>query len=114
ERNAFILGLVDTWEFRNQIQDPITGSLLLALGASGGFRTDELSRMITSIYSDMENIQLPIGWVALACLAIERGDTDKASVLTALRKQLSTALSKSSLEAKDLDPLPNAIFKHTP
>jgi hypothetical protein len=46
--------------------------------------------MVTSIYADTENLAHPVGWVTLGCLAVQRGDTNRDAVMTALRKQMAS------------------------
>jgi hypothetical protein len=71
--------------------------------------------MLSSIYSDSENIVLPIGWVALASLATERGETDRSAVLAAVRKQMTELLlnGKTPRPSTAFDPTDTILASKT-
>jgi hypothetical protein len=62
--------------------------------------------MVTSVYEEPENLELPIGWVTMACFAVQRGETTRVAVFMALRKHLSNQLQRKEPHlANDVDPV---------
>ena len=105
-KGAYLLGMLHGWELRGNTEKSIPGKVINALASSGNFDTNDLAAMVTSIYADTENIALPIGWVALAAMAVERGETNRNTVLVALRKQMTELLSGNSRRTEAcFDPL---------
>lgn len=104
-KQAYMRGMFDGWQLRSNTEKTVSGAVIFAFSASGGFTSNDVADMATSIYADSENIGLPIGWVALASLAVERGDTDRNTVLAALRKRMTDLLNgKQMRPSKDFDP----------
>jgi hypothetical protein len=93
-RDMYIRGIFHGWVLRGDTEDTVMGKVINAMTASGNFRSNDLADMLTSIYADSENVALPIGWVVLASLAVERGEADRSTVLAALRKQMATLSAK--------------------
>src|SRR5579872_2251273 len=73
-RHVFLLGVLHGWQLRGNTEEVMKGRVINAFASSGNFHSDELADMVTSVYADTENVALPIGWVALASLAVERGE----------------------------------------
>jgi hypothetical protein len=88
-RPAFLMGLMEGWDLRGNTESSVLDSTANALSRSPQFSTDDLAKMISSVYKDPENLSLPVGWVALGCLAVQRGESTKAIVFVALRKHLA-------------------------
>jgi hypothetical protein len=104
-KDAYMRGLFEGWRLRGNTEEKVKGSVIVVFTASGQFTSNEVADMLTSIYSDSENIALPVGWVALASLAVERGETDRSTVLVALRKQMTDLLNgKEHRPNTDFDP----------
>ncbi len=89
-RHTFVMGLLDGWELRGHTEDAALGRVLTAMKTSSHFTMKDLSEMVTSVYSDIENLSLPIGWVVMGCFAVQRGDTTRDAVFMSLRKYLGT------------------------
>jgi hypothetical protein len=105
-RPVFHLGIVHGWQLRANTEEVMKGKVINAFASSGNFYSNELADLVTSVYADTENVALPIGWVVLASLAVERGQVDRNTVLTALRKQMTDLLNgKRSRPNTDYDPL---------
>lgn len=105
-RHAFVLGLMDGWELRGDTQNYHKGSVLIIMSGSGRFTTADLTSMVTSVYSDEENLTLPVGWVAMGCLAVQRGETTRDIVMMTLRKHLATLMSrKDAVSNSEIDPV---------
>jgi hypothetical protein len=83
----------------------------LAFNSGGDFTTNDLADMVSSVYAETENIALPIGWVAMGCLAVQRGETTRAAVFLALRKYLGDVSNKKGF--LDIDPI-EVIIKSLP
>jgi hypothetical protein len=110
-RVAFLIGLLDGWELRGYTQDIVSGSVLIAMSSDGYFTTSDMANMVTSVYADTENLTLPVGWVALGCLAVQRGDTTRDAVFMALRKHLSSLRNrKDELSNPEIDAV-NVIIQ---
>lgn len=92
-KHVYMRGMFDGWLLRGNTEEMAKGSVLIVFTATGKFTTNEMADMVTSIYGDSENIALPIGWVALASLAVERGGTDRNTALAALRKKMTELLN---------------------
>jgi hypothetical protein len=105
-RHAFVLGLMDGWQLRGDTQDIIKGSVIIAMSGSGRFTTVDLTNMVTSIYSEAENLTLPVGWVVMGCLAVQRGETTRDIVMMTLRRHLATVMArKDELSSAEIDPV---------
>jgi hypothetical protein len=106
-RVGFLDGMLQGWYLRGSTEKVISGSVILATTSNGHFTTNELSMMVTSAYSHAENLNLPIGWVALACMAVERGETSQEAALVALRQFLGSLPQDILLDRLErVDPLP--------
>jgi len=114
-KGACLMGMVQGWKLRANTEESTLVRVANAFSASGKFNTNDLADMVTSVYADTENIALPIGWVVLASLAIERGETSRNTVLVALRKQMTKLLSgKGSLPNTDFDPIATIAASRVP
>jgi len=110
-RNTFLQGMLDGWSLRGATEESMKGSVMLAFSAGGDFTTNDLADMIASVYADAENLGLPVGCVALGCVAVKRGDTTRDTVLMALRKHMGDLLnSKGTRPGTDLNPI-NVILR---
>ncbi len=106
-RVGFLDGMLAGWYLRGSTEKVMSGSVILATTSSGHFTTNELSQMITAAYSHAENLNLPIGWVVLACMAVERGETSQEAALVALRQFLKNLPQDILLDRLErVDPLP--------
>jgi hypothetical protein len=114
-RKIYVIGLSDGWHLRADTEDLMKGEAIYAFSAPGGFHASELATMITAAYAETENTALPIGWVALASLAVQRGEADKNIVFSALRKFMATLQgTKGGRKNTDFDPLPTIIASGRP
>jgi hypothetical protein len=94
ERLFLLTGLADGWTFREETEDTANGSVLNAWGFAGNnFQYTDLVKMIDLSYAEPENLTLPVCWVVMASMAIQRGDTTRDVVLTALRKFMASITS---------------------
>jgi hypothetical protein len=97
-------GILDGWGLRQEV----TGTTVLPKDPTDIGRLiktyADLGAMITSMYQNAENLDLPIGWVVEACFAISRGETTRESVLLELMRQLRDKLNNPLTET---DPLPS-------
>jgi hypothetical protein len=112
-RIGYLDGLIDGWKLRAYTEESIRGRVINAMTSSGSFTTNEVAKMVTAAYSNTENLNLPVGWIALACLAVQRGETTTEAVFLALRQFLTGLQSKPEYSADELDPLP-AILASRP
>ncbi|HTR39583.1 MAG TPA: hypothetical protein VMH80_27105 [Bryobacteraceae bacterium] len=104
-------GIIEGWSLHRQVNGP-TAPEKYALNP-GSTRRDfsDLAAMITSVYRDNENLDLPIGWVTLACFAIWRGETTRETAFPVLRRYLQTVRASVESQKGDtttdrLDPMP--------
>ncbi len=103
---VFLLGLMDGWELRGTTKDVVLGKELIAWQGSPKSTMGDLTDMITAVYGETENQTLPVGWVAMGCLAVQRGDATRDAVFLVLRKHLTTVLGwTDSHPAKEIDPI---------
>jgi hypothetical protein len=102
-RQMFLVAQRDGWILRGFTEDAIKAKVVQAFAA----RTTvaDVSDMVTSLYREAENVDLPIGWVVLGCLAVQRGETSRDAVLMALRRHLSEQLNKKDANRTELDPI---------
>lgn len=93
---AFLAGLADGWFLGLTTQPAVLGEHLSAFrsGNAGPVSWADLAHFASSVYSDRENINLPIAWVAAAGLAVFRGETTRESVLPVLRRYVSLHLGR--------------------
>jgi hypothetical protein len=102
---AFLRGLMDGWELRGMTKDVVLGKELIVWRGNPKSTMGDLAEMITSVYAETENQPLPVGWAAMACLAVQRGDATRESVLMALRKHLAAQLGRSDPRpVNEIDP----------
>jgi hypothetical protein len=105
-RPFFLFGMLEGWQLRQLREQYIEAKVAKAFWMSGGgFTMGDLANMVTSVYNEPENLDLPIGWVAMGCYAVKRGDTTRDLVFMALRKHLSDSLSKKAHPAFEDDPI---------
>jgi len=72
----------------------------------GKFTTVDVAKMVTSVYEEPENLELPIAWVTMACFAVQRGDTTRDAAFMALRKHLSNELRRKDAHPfNEVDPI---------
>jgi hypothetical protein len=113
-RSAFLIGLFEGWHLRGDTQPIVPGSVIIAMNVSGRFTTDDLATMITSVYADTENLALPVGWVTMGCLAVQRGDTTRDLVFMALRKHLAGLMNRrDGVASSEVDAV-NVIMQLRP
>jgi hypothetical protein len=102
----FLIGLFEGWSFHRLRQAAFTVKEARAFTTSARFPTVDISDMLTSVYGNPENLELPIGWATMACYAVQRGDTTRDAVFMALRKALSDEVGrKDAHPANELDPM---------
>jgi hypothetical protein len=102
----FLLGMYEGWNFHQSRADFITVKEARAFMTSSTFTIGDMGDMLTAVYKDTENLDLPIGWAILACKAVQRGETTRDAVFMALRKHLSTELQrKDPHPANEVDPI---------
>ena len=108
QRIGFLQGLTDGWMLRTTAEDVVKGRTIIAWSGPG-FTHGELAEMITSIYADTENVELPIGWVVMASYAVKRGDTTRDAVLMALRRFKAMNRTCNPCGNSDFDPIDTII-----
>src|SRR5258706_16314731 len=69
-RHTFVMGLLDGWGLRGNTEEATQGRVINAMTGGSHFRTDYLVSLVTSVYADVENLPLPVGWVVMGCLAV--------------------------------------------
>ncbi|HUA17603.1 MAG TPA: hypothetical protein VMB25_02585 [Bryobacteraceae bacterium] len=91
---GLLTGMADGWEmaYRAEVQEHSVLPILAHAWVSD-LTHGEISKMVTTTYQQPENLTLPIGWVVLASLAIQRGETTQGTVFPALRKFLADLMS---------------------
>lgn len=99
-RGCFLAGLMDGWRLRGDTEDSVRGSVLMALEHPTPIKYSELVAMVNSAYAEPENLSLPVGWVLLGALAVQRGEVTKDGVLLALRKHLASLGSTNHLSSE--------------
>lgn len=87
-QSIFLMGIVDGWKLRGDTEELVRGKVALALIPGGNVSYGEIANMVSLAYADPANISLPIGWVLIAELAIQRGEATTEEALQALRKHL--------------------------
>lgn len=103
---SFLVGTLEGWRLRQSRETLITVKEIKAFTTSARFTTGDLADMLTSVYGDPENLELPIGWVIMACYAVQRGETTREAVFMALRKHLSNELQrKDAHPVNEVDPI---------
>jgi hypothetical protein len=86
---GFIAGLIDAWEMRDQTEETRDGYVQIALQPSSNTTLGDLREMVEGVYKHPENLDLPIGWVLMACISVKKGENTSDAVLAALRKYTS-------------------------
>lgn len=110
----FLIGMLEGWLFRQDRADFITVKEAMAFRAGATFPIGDLQNMLTSVYKEAENLELPIGWAMMACYAVQRGDATRDAVFMALRRALSDEMRrKDAHPANELDPM-DVILNSTP
>jgi len=104
-------GMYNGWELRQSVEAAVADDTRLAMYPSRpsgqSITFSELADMITSVYKDTENLDLPVGWVMQVSLAIWRGETTREAALPALRKFLGTLQAKKgTVFNQDLNAIP--------
>ena len=100
-QSIFLMGVVDGWKLRGDTEELVRGKVALALVPGGNVSYGEMARMVTTAYADPINMSLPIGWVLMAELAVQRGEATNEAVLAALRRHLEDG----QVEAPGVSPL---------
>ena len=100
-RTIFLVAMIDGWTLRDNVEDIVRGDVIGAMKATG-MQYGDLMLMVDAAYAHAENLSLPVGWVVMASLAVQRGETTTDVVLVALRQ----ARPKT---AKPLDPCDSEI-----
>jgi hypothetical protein len=86
---AFVRGVIDGWALRESTEDNVSSG---APTMTNGIRpkgASDLARMLDVAYANEENLNLPIGWVLMGSLAVQRGETTTALVMQRLRRHLA-------------------------
>jgi hypothetical protein len=102
-RSIFITGMNDGWEARKFTERTAISDNIFS--ASGRVRMSDIAAMVSAAYSDRTNVNLPIAWVAMACLAIQKGETTRELVFPALRSHM-TAMSQGMHDLTEVNPIP--------
>jgi hypothetical protein len=89
ERPILLRGILDGWKLRGESEDRVLDQVLTAMNVGGSINYGELVRMVDLAYSDSQNLTLPVGWVLMGSLAIQRDETTRDVVLPALRRHLA-------------------------
>src|SRR6266446_3248423 len=87
-QSLFLMGIVDGWKLRGDTEELVRGKVALALLPGGSVSYGDMAKMVSAAYADPANISLPIGWVLIAELAVQRGEVTNEEALQALRKHL--------------------------
>jgi len=98
---GYLCGVAEGWLLRGDTEDSTSGMTLLLSPGSESY--DTLTDMVTSVYKDTANQELPIPWVLLAEISVLRGKTSNDRVLPALRRHLFK-LRTSTSSGTDLSP----------
>ena len=102
----YLEGIVDGWALRGHTEEIVQGKVILALKSGASITYSELAQMVTAAYSSVENLSLPIGWVLMADLSIQRGETSIDAVLPALRRHLASISGrKGGVESPGISPI---------
>jgi hypothetical protein len=113
-RPYFLTGILEGWSFHQSRAAFITVKEARAFSTTATFTVGDLENMLTSVYGDPENLELPIAWAMMACDAVQRGETTRDAAFMALRKALSDELKRQEPHpANELDPL-DVILKSRP
>jgi hypothetical protein len=112
-RPYFLTGILEGWSFHQSRAAFIPVKEAKAF-TSTTFTVGDLEDMLTSVYRDPENLELPIAWAMMACDAVQRGETTRDAAFMELRKALSDELKRQEPHpANELDPL-DVILKSRP
>ncbi len=100
----FLVGLIDGWKLEKITKGviPVTEALVWQGGPESTL--SDLAATVSDAYEAAENQPLPIGWVLLGALAVQRGDTTRDLVFMALRKHLTQMMDGQTRPATALDP----------
>jgi hypothetical protein len=112
----FLEGVYDGWHLR-ETEDTIDGKMVHILAASKGssLSFEELAEMVNAAYSDPENRSLPVGWVMLADLAIQRGETSRDRVFPALLRHLAAISEKThGARPSEVSPIDTILSAKSP
>jgi len=105
-RGVFLVGIRDGWEFRAETEGTALGMVINALRSDSSITFGELTQMVNDTYRQPENRSLPVGWVLMASMAIQRGETTKERVFPALRSHLSKCFDNSRVvPMSEIDPI---------
>jgi hypothetical protein len=104
---VYLEAMIDGWSLRGDTEEVVPGKVLIVMNSGGELRYDELARIVDAAYDEPENLSLPIGWVAMGCLAVQRGETSRELVLGALRKHLANIMlsPQQSIAVTKISPI---------
>ena len=106
---VFLSGLIEGWKLRDQVEDVISGAVVVAMSPGGTMQYADLAVMVDATYEHAENLSLPVGWVVMASFAVQRGDTTRDMVFPALRRHLAelrnTTTSRPTSEVSPIDTI---------
>jgi|SRR5579862_1944208 len=95
-RSVFLMGQFDGWNLLRNTEKEIKTAVLVVMGHGGPLTMVELAAMVTKAYAAPENLSLPIGWVVMASLAVQRGEVSGDVAFAALRKFLTGLTSRAN------------------
>jgi hypothetical protein len=105
-RPYFLIGMFEGWTFRQRRENSISIKEAKVFWASAKFPAVDVTEMVTSVYREPENLNLPIAWVTMACFSVQRGETTRDAVFMTLRKNISTEMQRTDAHpANEIDPI---------
>ena len=105
-RPYFLIGMFEGWTFHQQRESSISVKEAKAFWSNAKFPAVDVTEMVTSVYREPENLNLPIAWVTMACFSVQRGETTRDAVFMKLRKYLSTEMQRTDTHpANEIDPI---------
>jgi hypothetical protein len=88
-RQTYVEGILQGWQLRGFTEELVEARVLHLFNADGQFNSSDVADIASTIYRNADNLPLPVGWVVLAALTVERGENDTHTILAALRKKMS-------------------------
>jgi hypothetical protein len=111
ERPMFLLGILNGWKLRGETEDRVASPVLTAMTFGAAISYSELVRLVDSAYTDSQNLTLPVGWVLMGSLAVQRGETTPDVLLPALRRHLAdVSLRGTPVTNVEVDPIDTILF----
>ena len=117
ERIAFVRGVIDGWALRESTEDNVSSGGPSMMNGISPTRSSELARMLDLAYANDENLNLPIGWVLMGSLAVQRGETTTEVVMQRLRRHLADVSFRGTpVDRTELNPIDaiSSVTKKTP